>query len=117
LVAWAIENRVRMRGVQNGYSRDFCPVILGRSGGDAKVLVVQVGGGSSKGAVTEPAWRCFRLETVTDLTLIDGDWLTASRQHGTQSCVDEVDYDANPHSPYQPARSLGSLRDTPPPVS
>jgi hypothetical protein len=115
LFAWAIENRSRVLCNQNGYAREICPIILGYSDGQEKALVWQVGGETSTGPLRRPGWKCFLLANVIDARPGEGAWRAGSSHRGEQSCVKEVDYDANPASPYRPAHSLGNLRGAPPP--
>jgi hypothetical protein len=114
LVAWAIDNRSRILCTQNGYPREICPIILGHSDGEEKALVWQVGGETSSGPLRRPGWKCFLLTNVADARLGEGAWQAGSRHHNAQSCVKEVDYDANPNSPYHPQHSLGGLVGTSP---
>jgi len=116
LFAWAIENRSRILCMQNGYPREICPIILGHSDRREKALVWQVGGETSDGPLKRPGWKCFLLSNVDGASLGEGAWLAGSSHLSRQSCVRQVDYDANPASPYRPAHSLGRLRGAPPPV-
>jgi hypothetical protein len=116
LFAWAIENRSRIRCTQNGLPREICPIVLGHSDEKEKALVWQVAGETSAGPLRKPGWKCFLLTNVAEVRLADGAWLTGPSHRSEQSCVHEVDYDANPASPYEPAHSLGRLRGSPRPT-
>jgi hypothetical protein len=116
LFAWAIENRSRIRCLLNRRPREICPIILGHSDGLEKALVWQVGGETSDGLLKRPGWKCFLLSNAEGVSLSEGSWLTGTSHLSRQSCVKEVDYDANPASPYHPQQSLGGLRGTPPPA-
>lgn len=116
LFAWAIENRSRIRCVLNHRAREVCPIILGHSDGLEKVLVWQVGGATSDGPLKRPGWKCFLLSNAEGVSLSEGSWLAGSSHLSRQSCVKEVDYDANPVSPYDPQHSFGRLRGAPPPA-
>jgi hypothetical protein len=113
LFAWAIENRVALLCRYQGHRREIRPIILGHSDGGEKVLVLQTGGSTSKGAVRKPDWKCFSLSEVADVQLHEGVWQTGERHQQAQSCVKTVDYDANLQSPYGPRHSLGELRGKP----
>jgi hypothetical protein len=113
LFAWAIENRSRIRCVLHQHRREICPIILGHSDGQEKALVWQVGGETSGGPLRRPDWKCFLLSNVEDAVLAEGSWLTGASHLSRQSCVAEVDYDANSASPYRPMFSLGRLRGSP----
>ena len=115
MFAWAIENHVPMVCSYGGASREICPIILGSNkDGEEAVLAWQTGGGSSRGRLLHPAWRCLVLTKVSDLRPGSGHWKAGSSHQQVQGCVKKVDYDANRASPYHPTRSLGDLRDVPP---
>jgi hypothetical protein len=114
LFAWAIENRRPIVCRYQGHAREICPVILGRNrNGEDSVLVWQTGGATSKGPLTTPEWKCLALKNIADVRLGDGAWETGSSHQQHQVCVKDVDYDANPASPYRPRQSLGRLRNAP----
>ena len=115
LFAWTIENRSRLRCLLDGRAREICPIVLGHSDGREKALVWQVAGETSDGPLKQPGWKCFLLSNITDFGLADGHWLAGASHQSRQSCVKEVDYDANPASPYNPAHSLGRLKGRPAP--
>jgi hypothetical protein len=83
-----------------------CPVILGHTGGEEKALVFQVGGTSSHRLPPKGEWRCFHLSVVADVELHDGPWRAGSSHQSSQHCVEDVDLDVNPDSPYSPRRRL-----------
>jgi hypothetical protein len=87
-----------------GHDRVLCPIILGHSQGEEKALTYQVGGGSSTGLPPGGEWRCLRLAQVGDPRLHDGPWRTGSSHTQPQGCVEDVDLDVNPASPYGPRR-------------
>ena len=90
-----------------GHVREICPIMLGRTSLEEKALVFQFGGATSKGSIPAPgAWKCFKLAEVRDARLIDGGWRAASEHSATQHCMEMVEYDVNPHSPYNPAFKL-----------
>jgi hypothetical protein len=49
------------------------------------------------------------LAKVSDVKLRDGPWHAGSRHTQPQGCVEEVDLDVNPDSPYQPKRLLDAV--------
>lgn len=112
LFAWAIENRARIFCDYGGHGREICPVVLGRNDGKEMARVWQIGGETSNGKLSEPEWRSFDLANVSDVRLAEGGWRTGPSGQ-QQKSFEEVDYDANPASPFNPARSLGDLRDAP----
>jgi len=110
LFAWAIENHARISFEYDGVMREVCPTILGHSGGAETALVWQVGGQTSRGMLRDPEWKCLRLSKMSHVELRNGSWQAGSSHRQAQSCVKEVDYDINEHSPYNPKRSLGDLK-------
>ena len=88
----------------DGYPRELCPIILGHSQGQEKVLTFQFGGGSKSGLPPGGEWRCLFLSKVSGAELRDGPWLAGSSHTQPQGCVEIVDLDVNPSSPYRPKR-------------
>ena len=86
-----------------GHRREICPVMLGRDGLTEKALVYQFGGATSRGPVTKPDWKCFKLNEVEDGHLIDGRWHSGSQHSEAQHCMKMVEYDINPNSKNSPA--------------
>ena len=116
ILAWAIENQVMLFCIYDGQPRQFCPIILGHGrDGNEMVLVYQVGGRTSKGRIRQPRWKCFRVEGLSRIEIIQGEWEAGSSHSQDQQCVQQVDYDVNEDSPYDPRQSLGRLRGGPPP--
>jgi hypothetical protein len=114
MLAWAIENRIRLSCDYGGRPREICPIILGRGrGGEEAVLAYQVGGETSGGRVGGAEWKCFRVSGLDRMEAMKGEWLTGASHSQRQTCVDDVDYDVNEASPYSPRRSLGGLRGEP----
>jgi hypothetical protein len=92
--------------VYQGYAREICPVMLGRTSLEEKALVFQFGGSTSKGPIGTPDWKCFKLDEVLDARLTTGRWLAGMEHSQSQSCMKMVEYDVNPDSPYGPAFQL-----------
>jgi hypothetical protein len=90
----------------DGYPRELCPIILGHSQDQEKALTFQFGGGSRKGLPPGGQWRCLLLVKVTGVRLRDGPWHTGDSHAQPQGCVEIVDLDVNPASPYNPKRRL-----------
>jgi hypothetical protein len=89
-----------------GFTRELCPVILGYTRGKERALTFQVGGQSKSGLPPNGEWRCLWLEEVDNLRLREGPWRAGDRHTQPQGCVEEVDLDVNPASPYNPRRRL-----------
>ena len=59
-----------------------------------------------QGLPVEGAWRCLFLAQVSDIQLRDGPWISGSRHTLPSTCVEDVDLDVNPNSPYRPKRRI-----------
>jgi hypothetical protein len=81
-------------------------LLLGHSQGKEKALTFQFGGGSKSGLPPGGEWRCLFLARIRVATLRDGPWHTGSDHRQHQGCVEEVDLDVNPASPYNPQRRI-----------
>jgi hypothetical protein len=88
----------------DGHRRELCPIILGHSHDQEKALTFQFGGSSGSGLPRGGQWRCLWLSKVSDVELRDGPWFTGSSHSQPQGCVEVVDLDVNPASPYKPKR-------------
>jgi predicted DNA-binding transcriptional regulator YafY len=89
-----------------GCRREICPVILGHTRGQEVVLAYQFGGQSSSGLPPNGEWKCFKLSRVSGVQLREGRWHVGTGHAKRQTCVQDVDYDVNPASPYSPKRHL-----------
>jgi hypothetical protein len=92
----------------DGYRRELCAIILGHSKGEEKALTFQFGGQSKSGLPAGGEWRCLWLAKVRRVRLRDGAWFSGTRHTAPQGCVEDVDIDVNPSSPYKPKRRLFS---------
>ncbi len=101
----AMRERRPVSCVYGGYPRELCPIILGHSRQQEKVLTYQFGGQSKSGLPPEGEWRCLWLAKVSAVRLRDGPWRTGSSHTQPQGCVEIVDLDVNPDSPYRPKRA------------
>ena len=104
----AMISRKQIRCTYNGRSRELCPVLLGHSQGQEKALTYQFGGQSEKGLPPGGQWRCLWLSKVSNVRLRDGPLYAGNRHDQPQGCVEIVDLDVNPESPYNPRRRLPS---------
>ncbi len=80
-----------------GYERELCPVVLGTSGDEEKVLAYQIGGGSRSGLPRGGEWRCLFLSRVRRARARKGPWREGLRHQAEQSCIEAVDLDINIH--------------------
>jgi hypothetical protein len=106
LFAQAMADRKQILCGYNGYRRELCAVILGHSRGQEKALTFQFGGESKSGLPPGGEWRCLWLANVSNVELRDGPWFAGSSHIQPQGCVETVDLDVNPSSPYSPKRRL-----------
>ncbi len=102
----AMTSRKQIHCTYNGRPRELCPIILGYSQGQEKALTYQLGGQSTKGLPPGGQWRCLWLSKVSNVHLRDGPWDSGDRHNQPQGCVEIVDLDVNPASPYNPKRRL-----------
>jgi hypothetical protein len=103
----AMRGRKQIVCMYGGYPRELCPIILGHSHGQEKALTYQFGGRSRSGLPNGGEWRCLFLSKVSHVELRDGPWFAGSSHAQPQGCVEIVDLDVNPSSPYGPKRSVG----------
>jgi hypothetical protein len=104
----AIRQRKQVVCLYRGYRRELCPIILGhKRSGEEAALTFQFAGESSSSLPRGGQWRCLLLSEVSNGELRDGRWHSGSGHRQPQSCVDIVDLDVNPESPYEPRRRQG----------
>ena len=106
LFAQAMAERKQIRCEYDGYPRELCPIILGHSQSEEKALAFQFGGKSKSGLPRGGEWRCLWLSKVSKVQLRDGPWHGGASHTQPQGCVETVDLDVNPKSPYDPKRRL-----------
>jgi hypothetical protein len=102
----AMKQRQQVVCMYGGHRRELCPIILVHSQGRERALTYQFGGDSSRGLPRGGQWRCLSLSRVSDVELRDGPWIVGSSHSQPQGCVEVVDLDVNPSSPYQPRRPI-----------
>jgi hypothetical protein len=108
LFAQAMAERKPILCLYDGYPRALCPIILGHTKGQEVALVYQFAGGSKTGLPHGGQWKCLHLDKVSHAELHEGAWRTGSNHGQPQSCVEDVDLDVNPASPYKPRRRVSS---------
>lgn len=102
----AMSERKQIACMYKGYYREVCPVILGHTGGKERALTYQFSGESNSQLPPGGEWRCLTLASVTNVQLRDGPWYSGDTHKQPSSCVEVVDLDVNPKSPYNPKRRL-----------
>jgi hypothetical protein len=81
----------------DGHARKLCPIILGHSDREEKLLAYQVGGSSSKGLPPGGQWKCLFVARMQGARMRDGPWREGNRHSQEQRCVRDVDVDVNIH--------------------
>lgn len=104
--ARAMAGRKQILCLYDGYPRELCPVILGHTKGQEVALAYQFAGQSKSGLPPGGQWKCLRLAKIAAVELRDGPWHAGTRHKSRQLCVEVVDLDVNPSSPYKPQRRL-----------
>jgi hypothetical protein len=98
--------RQPITAMYEGLPRLFCPHLLGRSKqGRLQVFCYQFGGASESGLPTTAqavgGWRCIAVERLSGVELCGGNWRTAPRS-GKQTCIEQVEFDADAQSAEDP---------------
>jgi hypothetical protein len=102
----AMTKRKQVICTYDGHPRELCPVILGHSNGEEVALAYQFAGQSNSGLPPGGQWKCLRLSKISNAQLRDGPWHAGSSHTRRQPCVQAVDLDVNPVSPYDPRRRV-----------
>lgn len=117
LIEKAMAERKEVLCFYDGFARELCPAILGHTKGQERVFAYQFAGDASEGLPPGGAWKCLQLHKMREVKLRSGPWHTGTSHKSPQSCIEEVDLDVNPQSPYHPRRQLPTLSSTPKPPS
>ena len=94
LLREAILGRRQVWAVYDGLPRAFCPHVLGAKGSEQHCLGYQFAGESTSGAITPGSpdnWRCFAVGGLSDVSIRDGPWFTASNWDRRQTCVERIE--------------------------
>jgi len=102
----AIVERKQILCEYEGYPREICSIILGHSQGEEKTLTYQFGGRGRSALPPGGQWKCLWLFKVRNARLRSGTWHSGDTHIRSQTCVEVVDLDINPDSPYNPKRRL-----------
>jgi hypothetical protein len=98
LLRLAAARRQAVAATYDGLPRLLCPHVLGRKSGRLQAFFYQFGGSSSSGLPVAPEgvgeWRCLAVEKLSQVELRADAWHTKPRSR-RQTCVDEVDFDAD----------------------
>ena len=115
LIERAMTERKQVLCMYEGFARAVCPIILGHKQGRERTLAYQFAGSASRGLPPGGEWKCLDLAKMSNIELRTGPWHDGHRHSKPQHCIDEVDLDINPQSPYEPQRSLKSKAGAPRP--
>jgi hypothetical protein len=94
IVREAILNRQAVRATYGGHVRDMCPHVLGTEKGVPQGLLYQFAGTSETGLAPPKSprnWRCLPIAGLSDVSVIAGEWHSATLGHQHQRCIDAVD--------------------------
>jgi hypothetical protein len=99
LLRTAAAGKQPVAAVYDGLPRWLCPHVLGRNKeGRLRAFCYQFGGSSGSGLRMGPeglsGWRCIAVDKLSQVELRTGAWRTESHS-GRQSCVEEIDFDAD----------------------
>ena len=92
-----------------GHRQEICPIVLGHTQGEERALTYQFAGGSSSTLPPEGEWRCLTLSSVSDARLGEGAWHKGDSHKQPSGCIEIVDLDVNPESPYNPKPRLADI--------
>lgn len=79
--------------------REMCPHVIGKKNGKEQALFYQFGGQSRSDPGITPGspnnWRCLPIDGLSNVTVKDGQWVTAENHSRPQTCVDEIDLEVD----------------------
>jgi hypothetical protein len=105
LLRLAAARRQPVAAVYDDLPRLLCPHVLGRKSGRLHVFVYQFGGSSNSGGpMTSESggiWRCLAVDKLSAVEFRGEGWCTEPRSQ-RQTCIDEVDFDADAQSEEDP---------------
>src|ERR1700690_1513731 len=107
LLRLAAARRQAVTATYDGLPRLLCPHVLGRKSDRLHVFCYQFGGSSNRGLPMGPegmgAWRCLAVEKLSRVELRVDAWHTEPRSP-RQTCIDEIDFDADAQSGDNPQK-------------
>jgi len=95
LIRDAIAEKKQVVATYGGHEREMCPHAIGTKNGRSQAIFFQFGGGSSKGLPPEGEWRCLAIDDLSDISVQDGEWRTASNHSQPNTCIDEIDFEVD----------------------
>jgi hypothetical protein len=98
LLRYAATRKQPIAATYDGHPRLLCPHVGGRKSGRLHVLCYQFGGSSNSAEPLAPegegVWRCLTVEKLRQVELRTDAWHTGPRSQ-RQTCINEVDFDAD----------------------
>lgn len=95
LIRYAILKKKIVRAIYQGLYCELCPHLIGTRNGKQYALFYQFGGQSSSGSIqpgrSTENWKCIDIGDLSEVTIEDGPWHTASYNSQLQTCVDDLD--------------------------
>lgn len=89
LIVSAIEQKLVVTAMYQGYERIMCPHIIGHKKGVLNALFFQFAGGSKSGLPPGGQWRCIHVDDLTQISCAPGEWHTKD-DYAPSSCVDNI---------------------------
>jgi hypothetical protein len=107
LLRYAAARKQPVAATYDGQPRMLCPHVGGRKSGRLHVFCYQFGGSSNSVELLAPedrgVWRCLAVEKLSQVELRTEAWHTEPRAP-QQTCIDEVDFDADAQSGDNPQK-------------
>ena len=98
LLRLAAARRQPVAAIYDGLPRLLCPHVLGKKSGRLHAFFYQFGGTSASGLATAlegmGGWRCLAVDKLSQVELHADAWHTEPRSP-RQTCIDEIDFDAD----------------------
>jgi hypothetical protein len=89
LIVSAIQQRLVVTAMYQGYERIMRPHVIGRKNGILNALFFQFAGGSKSGLRPGGQWRCVHVDDLTQVSCVTGEWHTR-QDYARSNCVDDV---------------------------
>ena len=94
LIVTAIQNKLIVTAIYQGYPRVMCPHVVGykhgKQGQELNALFFQFAGESKSGLPPGGQWRCIHLDELENVDIAPGEWHTSPDHSRPQTCVDEI---------------------------
>ena len=93
LIIQAITKKKPVRAMYSGYERELCIHAVGTKRGKPQLIAYQSGGSSSSGPIvlgSDRNWRCMELAKLSDVEIIEGEWVSVSEHSRPTTCLDEI---------------------------